>query len=291
MPEPLDLDHVAIVVRDLDIAERNFRRLGFNLTPRSSHKGPVPPDGNVELWGTGNHCAMFEQGYLELLGITDPDRHKVHVEKRLEKYEGLQLIAFGTGDAAASVAEIRGRGGAIADPAKIGRDVPFGSGTKPGWFGIANLDGEVLPEADFIVIEQMTRDVLWQPDLLPQANGVVSLEAITICSDDPDDLKQRLTPVLGSPAGDGFDLAEGRVEILSEAETHARYGGHPLVATPPVVVAVTLGVADLGETAAYLHANEVPIDAPDLQRLRVGADIGCGAIVEFAATTFKGAGR
>ena len=51
-------------------------------------------------------------------------------------------------------------------PIFVGRDVPFGDGTKPGRFAIAYLDAEAYPEADFIIIEQETPDVLWQPELL-----------------------------------------------------------------------------------------------------------------------------
>jgi len=280
MAEGLDLDHVAVVVRDLDIAERNFKRLGFLLTPRSSHKGPVPPDGRIEPWGTGNHCSMFRQGYLELLGITDPARHKTHIERRLSKYEGLHLIAFGTDDAHGTAKVIRDRGAPIGDPADLGRDVPYGDTTRPGRFAIANLDADRFPEADFIVIEQMTRDVLWQPALLTQPNGVVSLESVTICSDDPDDLLRRLTPVLGNPSNGGFDLSPGRVEICVPSEMSARFPGHGLPGEAPCVVAATFGVDDLAATRNTLVANGVEIDVGDV--IRVGAEIGCGSIIEFA---------
>ena len=64
------LDHVALVVPDLDAAAASYRRLGFRLTAKSSHKGALP-SGEIGPWGTGNYCAMFEQGYFEILGITD----------------------------------------------------------------------------------------------------------------------------------------------------------------------------------------------------------------------------
>jgi adenine-specific DNA-methyltransferase len=72
MTTELCLDHVGIVVPDLEAARQAYDRLGFRLTPRSPHEGRLTPDGPVETWGSGNHCAMFRRGYLELLGITDP---------------------------------------------------------------------------------------------------------------------------------------------------------------------------------------------------------------------------
>ena len=64
------LDHAGVAVRDLDAAEAAYRRLGFNLTPRSIHSGAVEPGGPVVPWGSGNHCAMFADGYLEVVGLT-----------------------------------------------------------------------------------------------------------------------------------------------------------------------------------------------------------------------------
>ena len=73
-PVALDLDHVGIAVANLDAGLETFQRLGFNLTSRSHHKGSRVPGGPIEPWGSANHCAMLEQGYLEVLGVTDPSK-------------------------------------------------------------------------------------------------------------------------------------------------------------------------------------------------------------------------
>lgn len=287
MPSPLDLDHVAVVVRDLDVAERNYRRLGFQLTPRSAHKGPVPPDGAMGLWGTGNHCAMFRRGYYELLGVTDPTRFKDHIDRRLARYEGLHLIAFGTDNAERTTAEMRGRGARLSDAAELGRDVPYGSTTRPGRFAIANFDPETYSEADFILIEQLTRDVLWQPPLLDHPNGAVSLESVTIVTDDCDALTARLNPILGPPRDGRFELAGGALDLVTHDALAARFPGANPPVEQPCVIAVTIGVADLAATKALLAAHDVPLLRDDLASLMVGPQIGCGAVVEFVATTRK----
>ena len=43
----LTLDHVALVVSDLDRASEIYSRMGFTLSSRSSHKGSLEPDGPV----------------------------------------------------------------------------------------------------------------------------------------------------------------------------------------------------------------------------------------------------
>ena len=291
MTDGLDLDHVAVVVRDLDVAEANFTRLGFRLTRRSSHEGPVPPEGTIGPWGTGNHCAMFRQGYLELLGITDPDLYHAHLVRRLARHEGLHLIAFGTGDAVAAVENLRPRGVAIADPADVGRAVPYGSGTRPGRFGIANLDPDVYPEADFIVIEQKTRDVLWQPDLMAHPNGAVSLESVTVATPDPDGLIARLTPILGAPSGGTFALDPGRLHVLDSQGFARAYPGCRPPGDLPCAVAVAIGVESLTATEACLRANGVDIEARGAGLIRVGAETGCGAVVDFVEISGKEKGR
>ena len=64
----LELDHVGVAVKSLDRGRDAYAKLGFTLAARSIHSGSRVPGGPVELWGSGNHCAMFREGYLEELG-------------------------------------------------------------------------------------------------------------------------------------------------------------------------------------------------------------------------------
>ncbi|MCH2521594.1 MAG: VOC family protein, partial [Dehalococcoidia bacterium] len=53
------IDHVVINVRsEMDKAVEVFRSLGFTMTPRGFHS-----------LGSINHLAMFDNNYLELLGV------------------------------------------------------------------------------------------------------------------------------------------------------------------------------------------------------------------------------
>ncbi|NIA67884.1 VOC family protein [Pelagibius litoralis] len=291
MTSEMDLDHVAVVVGDLDRAERNYTRLGFQLTPRSSHKGPVAPDGEIGPWGSGNHCAMFRQGYLELLGITDADLYKAHIDRRLARYEGLHLIAFGTDDAGTTAAALGAKGVRISAPAQLGRDVPYGEGTRPGKFSIANLDEALYPEADFIVIEQQTRGVLWQPALMEHPNGALSLESVTLCCSDPDDLVARLTPALGGPRNGRFDLTPGVLAIISAKDLADRLPDCAPPGALPCVVATAIGVRSLRQTEDWLVQNDVPLLSTNNGCLRVGSETGCGAVIEFIQSTLEESGQ
>ena len=97
----LTLDHVALVTPNLPASKISYEKLGFTLTRESSHKGRVTPDGPVVLWGSGNHCAMFERGYYEILGLTDENRFHDHFKAALNRFHGVSLIAIGCDDAQA----------------------------------------------------------------------------------------------------------------------------------------------------------------------------------------------
>ncbi|MBL9097647.1 MAG: VOC family protein, partial [Alphaproteobacteria bacterium] len=67
------LDHVVIAVKNLDSAAATYRKFGFTLTPRGLHEGK----------GTGNHCIMFANTYVELLGIVDETGAKGRLAERV----------------------------------------------------------------------------------------------------------------------------------------------------------------------------------------------------------------
>ncbi|MGI9503687.1 MAG: VOC family protein, partial [Geminicoccaceae bacterium] len=84
------IDHAIIGVRDLEKGKEAFEKLGFRATPRGRHVG----------WGTANYCLMFDQDYLEILGIVDPDAFTNNLDSFLETREGLLSIVLNTTDAA-----------------------------------------------------------------------------------------------------------------------------------------------------------------------------------------------
>ena len=54
------LDHIVVMVHNLDDAAERWRSLGFTLSPRGTHSAHL---------GTGNFTIMFDVDYVELLGI------------------------------------------------------------------------------------------------------------------------------------------------------------------------------------------------------------------------------
>ena len=91
------LDHVGFIVDDLEEARALFAALGFTLTPRADHTRRNAA-GEVIPAGSSQHSAMFDDGYIELMQITDPDAGHQLTPAMRERF-GLHVVAFGTSDA------------------------------------------------------------------------------------------------------------------------------------------------------------------------------------------------
>ena len=56
----IGIDHAVVMVKDLDKAAENWKRLGFTVSPRGTHSAHM---------GSGNYTIMFDPDYMELLGV------------------------------------------------------------------------------------------------------------------------------------------------------------------------------------------------------------------------------
>jgi hypothetical protein len=221
---------------------------------------------------------MFKRGYFELIGITDPALYHDHLTERLERYAGLHLIAMGSDDGHGLARTLDARIDGIAAPYDFTRDVPFGDGAREGSFRIVQLDGAAFPDGDMFFIQHLSRDVLWQPDLLTHPNGVTDLAGVTICVADVA-ASQGCIAALLDGGGDGgrFGLAAGSVEIIDQAALGARYPG----ITPPAmpwVAAVDFTVADMAALTGLLAGNGVATNQTADGGLWVESE---GAVVVF----------
>jgi len=263
----LSLDHVALVTGDLEISRLGYEKLGFTLSRVSSHKGRITPDGPIVQWGSGNQCAMFHRGYIEILGLTDPNRYHEPFRAALNRFHGVSLVVLRCDDVEAFY---EGSPGKRRAPVEVLRDVPFGASgedTREALFRIVRLDDEAFPEADLFFIEHATPDILWQKHLLAHANGVTSLSGITLCTETPEETAARFERCtgLGGTAVDGspyFELDRSYVKLSTPDQITARYPEAVLPAVPSVGV-VELGVNDLDETKAFLASGGVTAHPSD----------------------------
>ncbi|MSO76016.1 MAG: VOC family protein [Alphaproteobacteria bacterium] len=271
----LSLDHTGSMVRDLAAGADRWRRLGFQLAPRSPQMGTLKPGEPMQPWATANHVAMFRAGYLELIGIHEPTRFNPW-RHFMDRYEGIHIVALRCADADAAWAVLQARAPGLSPPIDRRRDAPYRGGTREMRFRNIFSRDEHYPEARFIVIEHQTPELLWQPELMVHANGAVALSEVVFVAADPAAMRQRIEAILGGPQ----PLGGGRVSVLDPARFQARYAG----ATPPPLpcaAAQVVAVEDLDAARRLLAGNGVALTTLAAGSLMVPAAETNGAVLEL----------
>lgn len=291
----LALDHTGLAIADLETGRVAYERLGFTLTSRSMHAGSVTPGAPVTPWGSGNHCAMFEEGYLEVLGLVDPTLHST-AKSMVAQYQGLHIVALACENADDAQARAVARGVPAPLPASLERDAAFGVAdeqVRRAKFRNVYLDRQAYPEARFIIIEHVTPDVLWQPHLLAHPNGALGLDAVYFVPADPTGAQARLTALAGAPVAYGsaerFALDRGALWTLSEEQLRALSGVAAGEVLHPVAGA-RFRVASLDALSGLLRARGIATVASHTLEdgapsLWVGPADACGALLEFVQST------
>ncbi len=175
----IGIDHAVVVVRDLDKAAENWRRLGFTVSPRGTHSAKM---------GSGNTTIMLDPDYIELLGLLVETEHNAPTRVFLNKRgEGIERVAFTAIDAAAGAEEIRARGFEPVGPTDFERPVTLPDGSLSAakfrifQWPITEAPGEVR----IFACQHKTRDTVWIPQLMKHANGAEHLRQVLVLSPEP----------------------------------------------------------------------------------------------------------
>jgi catechol 2,3-dioxygenase-like lactoylglutathione lyase family enzyme len=216
------IDHVVVLVRDLDGARAQYERLGFTVAPRGLH----PPEH-----GTANHTVMLEREYLELLGVMTPTPTNGHWRHGLERGEGAVALALQTPSADAVVAEMAGAGVTLEAPVDWARPVVLPDGSRvQAAFRTAQFPKGVAPGFHLFCCEHRTRHVTWRPDLLHHANGAAALEQVLATSASPEADAASVAALFAREvvADDGaflVDTGNSTIRFQSAAALAARFEG------------------------------------------------------------------
>lgn len=280
------LDHLGWIGPDLALGAQAWERLGFTLSRVSPQMGFTGPDGALEPWASANRCAVFEQGYLELIGITDPARFNPWTTY-LARGAGAHIAAFRVGEADAAYPPLATRVSGFDPPVQRRRMAPLGLGDAGGeadmrFRNIFSQDDH-WPEGRYIVIEHQTPEILWQPDLLHHANGAKALVEAVFAAPDPGPTRDRLAGLLNrtpreTAGGWAIDTDGGAVTIMTLSSLAERFPGIEAPARPAVIGAV-VAVQDLGACKALLTANQIELEASaDGLEFTAGPDAAGGVI-------------
>ncbi|WP_051329125.1 VOC family protein [Geminicoccus roseus] len=292
MPRPeLALDHVTLLVRRLDRTAQAFERMGFGLSAQLSHEGQLEPGGRIVAWGTAGRCITLDHGYLELMAATGGTEYGQDVARRAKRREGIHLVAFGTPDLSDLRADLGPNVPGIEAPVSLVREWPAGSGSQPAAFRMAHLDGRAWPEADLVLIEHRSRDVVWHPSRPVHVNGATALAFVVLAVQDVGRSRERFARLLGPAAGSTFRLGGGgRLTVTDLVGVVRRYPGAG-VAEAPFPAALGIRVAELRLVESILVRNQVPHQRTPNDTIWVGPAEAGGCIIEFVAETVPGRER
>ncbi|MBM3555890.1 MAG: VOC family protein, partial [Alphaproteobacteria bacterium] len=267
------IDHVVVLVRDLDAAAQGWENLGFTLTPRGVHSAHM---------GTANHCIMLEGDYIELLGVINPTQHNAPWRAELDKREGLGSVALAAADADLARGELARRNLMPEQPLDFSRPVEVPEGTHEAAFRVVRLPPGTAPGFGLFVCGHKTPHLVWRPQWQSHANGAMAIARLTHVAAEPKAAAEQTARIFGTrpepdPEG-GFRVETGRQPIHFVAP-----GGLPGPAdkaTPPYLAAIGLKVTSLEAALAWFRRKNVPHLAAQ-GRLFVPPASANGVLLEF----------
>ena len=244
------IDHLVVVVPDLDAAIASYRDLGFTVVPGGRH--PI---------GTHNALIAFADGaYLELIAFFQPNpSHRWY--KRLHQGGGLIDVCMQTDDLRGDLDAFRHAGVKIADPRPLSRVRPDGYELR--W--VLAIPDEHAGVAPFLIEDETSRTER-VPRAVTHANGVTGIQRVTVAVADPAMVRRWYESVAG-PASSSIerdDVAASGVRVTigphvidfvspRNAQSPlagglASHGPSPYAAT--LASASTKGALDPGKTCA-----------------------------------------
>jgi hypothetical protein len=266
------IDHLLVGVRDLEAARGRYERLGFALTPRGSHVG----------WGTANYCIMFEDDYVELLGIVDASRFTNNLDKFLAAREGLMGLAFATGDAQAAAEELRARGIAAEGPKALERRLELPEGAVMPRFALVFLPGAATPGLSAFICHHLTPRLLRRAEWLRHANGAGAIASLTGVVERPASLTPAYERLLGPDAVSVGDrrltlrLGRHQISLVDPASPLALAG-----VAAPYLAGMTLACDNRDRTASWLESQALRFERERDGSILVPPEEACGLWLRF----------
>ena len=205
------IDHVVIIVAELESAIAGFTSAGFTVVRGGTH--PI---------GTHNALIAFADGsYLELIAFLKPDtRHPWQMA--LDKGGGIIDFCMRTDDLAADVESMRRAGAKIGDPSPLTRDRP--DGYQLSWV-LAIPEAPFNGQLPFLIKDDTPRDER-VPRERSHPNGATGIRTLAIAVNDLGMTSRCYARVLGRPgapveradreaAGVSFTIGPNEVQLLA----------------------------------------------------------------------------
>lgn len=245
----LCVDHVLILVPDLDRARGAMQRLGFTVTPIAEHSAHL---------GTANATIVFRdrRTYLELIAVKTPTEHNAPM-RRAVAARGSHVFGLAlAGDARAAAEDLQARGVGISDPIDFSRKVDHPDGPREAAFTIALLEDGVVPGLYGLICQHHTPDAVWRRDALEHPNGVTRLRAVVGTGDDLDAEARawgRIKPENVSVAEDRLEITTATANVVYRSrEAWQEECSYAAPNDQPIINGIELGVPSIGDLESQI---------------------------------------
>jgi len=176
------IDHIVILVPDLETAIRHYAQLGFTVVPGGKH--PT---------FTHNALISFADGaYIELLAFYQPNPESKWWA-RLEQGGGLIDFCMQTDDLRAEIAAFREAGISMTDPMPFSRVRP--DGYQLSWV-LSSHQGQYRGVIPFLIEDETPREER-VPRETKHENQVTGIDTLTLAVDDLGDIRRWYGALLG----------------------------------------------------------------------------------------------
>ena len=276
------IDHALIGVSDLKAARLSYERLGFTVTPRGRHIG----------WGTENHTVMFENDYLELIGVADPTKQIHNLDKFLINGDGLLNVVLGTSDADATSSWFKQQSAQAEEAKDLQRVLKIDEHEEILDFRYVFLPPELSPGLQTFASQHLSPDKVRRPAWLSHPNGARSISEVTVVMENLDGVSEAYSNLFGSEAVSGeerkgsitVDTGNDELWFVTPKTFPERHYDKTFNDDLPLprLAALTLTVADPQVTALFLSGQQVNFERDSSEAVIVSSEEACGVFLVFA---------
>lgn len=283
-PRPIaGIDHALVGVADLEAARDAYTRLGFTVTPRGRHIG----------WGTGNYTVMFENDYVELMGVVDPTQHIHNLDEFLKTGDGLLNVVLATEDADATSRWLRAHSSKAEDAQSLQRLLELESGEELLDFRYVYIPPELTPGLQTFASQHLTPDKVRRPAWLSHPNGARSITEVTVVMENLAGVGEAYAELFGAEAVSGderkgsitVDTGNDELWFVTPKTFPERHYDKVFDESLPLprLAALTLSVTDPQVTALYLSGQQVAFERDSSEAVIVSSEEACGVFLVFAS--------
>jgi hypothetical protein len=270
------LDHIVINVQTrLDAGAAAYRNLGFSLTERGHH-----------TLGTSNHLSVFQQDYLELLGVEagKPAPAWGIVANAI----GIQALAFKMRDADALYRRLTENQQSVSPPEEFSRPVRLPEGTFDAKFKVVGVNQSPVEGVHIFFCQHLTPQLVWRREWQSHNNDTTGIGYLLLAVPDPTRASEALARLIGGearrPIKGGFEIEAGGVSMRFLTQDAVRRSLAPMLrAEPKGVVGMGVRTRSLKAAAAALARAGIRPAVTSGDRIVVGADDAMGVALEFIA--------